>query len=414
MNAPTNGGPPRGGPNAYRQTMDEWRQQALADRGQYEERVKAQINRSFQEYSPPWYASAVGFRRDRNLLVVTSRVSGFAATLGRDLEDSEAKAIAEYTLSNIHTNAALKWATIGLAAYMTYRGRRTWQFPFYKPKLGGRFNPNEATSIFTKKKIRGTYPRLTWHTLRFTAYAAVTMLMVEPVFRSVNFIRTESAMAQDPRLAQFIKEATTRVEKVMLDGPTGSRPTQPGQRKWGGDEKPGSNDEVDGLSNNEDKEQFPAIKAYTERRPPWADAQRGLPSPQNQESNNDWSVLDDDDDASPVAATAKNQQAPTTYAGSSWDRLRRQNQSSQRPQQQAESQARGGWAGASSPQSQPESGWGDNASASSEWGGSKDNYSYSSEDEEKASGKGQAQREFDEMLERERRGNDQSRQWGRK
>lgn len=407
MNSPTNGGPPRGGPQAYRQTMDEWRQQALADRGQYEERVKAQINRSFQEYSPPWYASAVGFRRDRNLLVVTSRVSGFASTLGRDLEDSEAKAIAEYTLTNIHTNAALKWATIGLAAYMTYRGRHTWQFPFYKPKLGGRFNPNEATSIFTNKKIRGPYPRLTWHTLRFTAYAAVTMLMVEPVFRSVNFVRTESAMARDPRLAQFIKEATTRVEKVMLEGPAGSGHNQSGQGRQSGDEKSGSSDEVDG-------DAFPARRRLMEARPPWADLQKPLPPVQPQQSSHDWSVLDDDDDASPVAATAKSARTPTTSGGSSWERLRRQNQSSQQPQPQAESQVQGGWPSASSPQSQSQSdsGWGSNTNTSSEWGGSKDSYPYGSGDGETASSKGQAQREFDQMLERERQGNDQGQQWG--
>ncbi|KAK7433123.1 hypothetical protein QQZ08_000054 [Neonectria magnoliae] len=390
MNGPVNGGPQR---QAYQQSMKEWRQQALADRSQYEERVKAQINRTFQEYSPPFYASIIGFNRERNLLVVTSRVSGFASTLGRDLEDSETKAIAEHTLSNIHTNAELKWATLALAGYMTYRGRRTWQFPFYKPKLGGRFNPNVATSIFSSRKIHGTYPRLTWHTLRFTAYAAVTMLMVEPVFRTVNFIRSESLMAADPRLDRFIKEATSRVEQVMTEGPAG-----PGQQPQRGQRRQSNSDEQD----NTDVDEYgnhtakPRLAPFTARLP-WNEANKEAAA-QKQSSGNDWSVLDDDD-ASPVASSTTNQSSTPAAAGGSWDRLRKQAQPKQQPRQQnPEPEAQDGWADAGGSQSQsqygsqPQSAWGD--------------------DEEGSSAKAQAQREFDQMIERERQGNDQTRQWG--
>lgn len=394
--------------------MDEWRKSALAHRNQYEEHVKAQISRSFQEYSPPFYASVLGFGRDKNLLVVTSRVSGFASSLGRDLEDSEAKAVAEYTLELIHTSAAAKWATIGLAAYMTYRGRRTWQFPFYKPKLGGRFNPNEATSIFTNKKIRGNYPRLTWHTLRFTAYVGVTMLMVEPVFRAVNLIRSQAAMSHDPRLSQLITEANSRVEKIMTEGPAGLRQTNSEPRPWGSESTPRSDGQVEGFddANKEAAVSAPAFQG--ERSRVWANVPRDASSSQTQQSNDSWGVLDDDDDASPLANTARNQQTPTTAGGSSWDRLRRQAQSSQQPQQQDGSQAQGSWADVDRSQSQSGSGWGDNANTSSEWSGPKDSYSYSSADEERAIAKGQAQREFDQMLERERQGNDHSQKWGGK
>ncbi|KPM37490.1 hypothetical protein AK830_g9085 [Neonectria ditissima] len=395
MNGP-NAGPQR---QAYQQTMNQWRQQALADRSQYEERVKAQINRTFQEYSPPFYASIIGFNRERNLLVVTSRVSGFAATLGRDLEDSETKAIAEHTLSNIHTNAELKWATLALAGYMTYRGRRTWQFPFYKPKLGGRFNPNEATSIFSSRKITGTYPRLTWHTLRFTAYAAVTMLMVEPVFRTVNFIRSETFMAADPRLEQFIKEASSKVEQVMSEGP--ARPGQPqrGQRKQSGSDGQGNTDDntddVDEYGNHTAK---PKPLAPFTSRLPWNGADRDSSS-QNQPSGKDWNLLDDDD-ASPVASSSMNQSSTPTASGGSWDRLRKQTQPRPpQPQQQNPGpETQGGWADAGRSQAQPQSG----SQPQSAWG----------EEEEGSSAKLQAQREFDQMIERERQGNDQSRQWG--
>ncbi|KAH7275820.1 hypothetical protein FSOLCH5_005460 [Fusarium solani] len=376
MNPPS--GPTR---EAYKHSMEEWRQQALAQRDQYQPRVQDQINRLFHEYSPPFYASLIGYKRDWNLLVATSRASGFASTLGRELEDQEVKAIAEYTLNNIHNNAAAKYITVGLAAYMTYRGRHTWQFPFYKPKLGGRFNPNEATSIFTNKKIRGRYPRFTWHTLRFTAYAAVTMLMVEPVFRTVNFIRVESAMAQDSRLEQFTKDASKRVEQVMAN-PTSARVpfknnTPKEEGSWG----------------NEDTDRSDQPRYNIPWNRTQVPAQQTQQTQESQSDDHDWDVLDDDD-ASPVASSARNQPV-SSVSGSAWDRIRQQ---SQQPQTQQEPR---GWA----PKSEPQS-WGSSTNSS-------DSYSFSSSDEEKPLAKEQAQQEFDKLVERERRGVDEDK-WGRR
>ncbi|KAM0562797.1 hypothetical protein ACHAPJ_001637 [Fusarium lateritium] len=389
----------------YRHSMEEWRQQALAQRNQYQPRVQEQITRSFHEYSPPWYASIIGYRRDWNLLVATSRVSGFASTLGRDLEDEEAKAIAEYTLNNIHTNAALKWFTIGLAGYMTYRGRRTWQFPFYKPKLNGRFNPNEATSLFTQKKIRGPYPRFTWHTLRFTAYAAVTMLMVEPVFRAVNFIRTETAMTNDSRLKQFTKDASKRVEQVMSN-PTASRVPFTGRDAKGDDENnPWGSSESSETSNNGYENKYQSTPTQY-----WDKAQSSTTTQQSQQHpKDDWSVLDDDDDASPIAASARSQPVYNP-SGSAWDRVRQQSQGAPQQQQQSDFQSRG-WATRSQSESQPQaqSGWG-NKSA----GSSSESFSFSGSDGEKVVAKEQAQNEFDRLVERERKGVDQEKSWGRR
>lgn len=397
--------------------MEQWRQNALAQRGQYEDHVREQINRSFQEYTPPWYASVIGFRRDWNLLVATSRVSGFASTLGRDLEDTETKAIAEYTLNNIHSNAAFKWATIGLAAYMTYRGRHTWQFPFYKPKLGGRFNPNEATSIFNNKKIRGAYPRFTWHTLRFTAYAAVTMLMVEPVFRAVNYIRTETKMANDPRLERFMKEAASKVKKVMSDGPSGGDPRQRRQAEPTDSSDSYTQDEAQEETNG-DRSALPAMQHSADYYRMHDRMRDTAQSQTSQQSGDDWNVLDEEDGASPIAAPVRNQSTTTAPAGSSWERLRQQSRSGQQTQEQSEFTSRGGWAsvGRAQPQSQSESqsGWGSESSSSSEWAGSRDSYTYNSADEERALAKEQAQKEFDEMLEKERNGDQQGRSWGRR
>ncbi|RKK18898.1 hypothetical protein BFJ68_g7205 [Fusarium oxysporum] len=399
MNSQPNGAGPAQSRESYKHSMEEWRQSALAQRNQYEPRVKEQVTRYFQEYSPPFYASVIGYRRDWNLLVATSRVSGFAATLGRDLEDVEAKAIAEYTLDNIHTNAGLKWLSVALAGYMTYRGRRTWQFPFYKPKLGGRFNPNEATSIFTNKKIRGAYPRATWHCLRFTAYSAVIMLMIEPAFRAVSFIRTEAAMTNDPRLKQFTKDAAERVKDVMSN-PTISRAPFTGRDVHKSDENDpwASNDS----SNTSSESRYQPTPTQS-----WDKTQSSTTTQQSQQPNDDWSVLDDDDDdASPIAASSRNKPV-SSPAGSAWERIRQQ---SQGPTQQSDYQSRT-WAAHSQTGSRQESqsGWG-NRSA----GSSSDSFSFSKSDEDRAVAKEQAQDEFDRLVERERKGVDQEKAWGRK
>ncbi|KAG5663146.1 hypothetical protein KAF25_001082 [Fusarium avenaceum] len=413
MNPQPNGPGPAQSRENYRHSMEEWRQSALSQRNQYEPRVKEQVARSFQEYSPPLYASIIGYRRDWNLLVTTSRVSGFAATLGRDLDNEEAKAIAEYTLNNIHTNAGLKWLSVAVAGYMTYRGRRTWQFPFYKPKLGGRFNPNETTSIFSNKKIRGPWPRATWHCLRFTAYLAVTMLMVEPAFRAVNFIRTETAMTHDPRLKQFTKDASKRVEQVMSN-PTISKAPFTGRNAHRGDENDpwASNDgnSNDGNNTSSESSYQPTPTQSWDKSPSYTTIQQS--QQQSQQSNDDWSVLDDDD-ASPVAASARKQpvSSSSSSSGSAWDRVRQQSHGAPRqPQQQSNSQSQG-WAARPQPEAHPRSqtSWG-NESA----GGFGDNFSLNKPDEESVVAKEQAQNEFDRLVERERKGQDQEKSWGRK
>ncbi|CAG7564859.1 unnamed protein product [Fusarium equiseti] len=404
MNPQPNGSGPAQSRENYRHSMEEWRQAALAQRNQYEPRVKEQVTRSFHEYSPPFYASIIGYRREWNLLVATSRVSGFAATLGRDLEDEEAKAIAEYTLSNIHTNASLKWLSLAIAGYMTYRGRHTWQFPFYKPKLGGRFNPNEATSIFTNKKIRGSYPRATWHTLRFTAYAGVTMFMVEPAFRAVNFIRTEAAMTNDPRLKQFTKDASQRVEQVMSN-PTISKTAFTGKDAHrGGEDNPWANNDTNNASSESGYQSYQSTPTQY-----WDKSQSSTTTQQSQQPpKDDWSVLDDDDDASPIAASARKQPV-SAPAGSAWDRIRQQSQGA--PQQQQSDYQSRAWAARSQTESQPQSqsGWGSQAA-----GSSSESFSFSKSDEERAIAKEQAQNEFDRLVESERNSTDQENSWGRK
>lgn len=97
-----------------------------------------------------------------------------------------------------------------------------------------------------------------------------------------------------------------------------------------------------------------------------------------------------DDDASPVAPSARGASSPS--GGSAWDRIRQQAQSGAQPR---------GSPPASS--TEPPSPWG---TSSSSWGGSGSDWPRGSEDQgqqDKEAAKSKAQKEFDELLERERR-----------
>lgn len=391
MNGSPHGGAqsPQVTPENYRGKMDQWRQQASAGRKDYEPQARQQIQSQFQEYSPPLYASIVGYKRDWNLLVAQSRLSGFAATLGRDFSDAEAKAITEYTLQNIHANAACKWATVGLAGYMTYRGRNTWQFPFYRPKLGGRFNPGEASSLFSNKKIRGLYPNLIWHTMRFLSYAVVTSFMVEPIFKAVNHIWTQQDMMKDSRLEQFTKDASRRVEQVLSKGPPQASPRHESSEDDNQSDYTFNRQQIEQQSSSSSSDNSASTNPWY--NPVETTRTREHTQPQTQTQEN-WDVLDDDD-ASPVASPSRATSRSTVSGGSTWERLRQQSQPNT---QQSEYGSSSGWSGSSNSQTQQsQGGWGES-------------------DQAKEATKDQAQAEFDRLVERERGGVDQEKTWGRR
>jgi hypothetical protein len=114
----------------------------MMNRQHYQPQIHEQIQRLFSEYEAPFYARMRGFGRTQTLALAESTVLGLAAGTDRSLNDTETRALTEHFLSSVHNMLAWKWIMTGLAGYMTYRGRQTMRFPFFKPTLtGGRFNP---------------------------------------------------------------------------------------------------------------------------------------------------------------------------------------------------------------------------------------------------------------------------------
>jgi hypothetical protein len=129
------------------------------------------------------------------------------------------------------------------------------------------------------------------------------------------------------------------------------------------------------------------------------------------ESSDRWSSSPVLDDASPLAPEEPStQQQPST---TSWARLRQQARvdSQQRQQQQQGQQQQGSWQQVRS-SSGDQGGWANNADNGAARAQSSESYTFSAADVERDTAKSQAQKEFDAMLEKERRGEGDGAQGG--
>ncbi|RYP82148.1 hypothetical protein DL770_005645 [Monosporascus sp. CRB-9-2] len=275
---------------------------------------------------------------------IIKRVIGASTNAQRRLTAAEIDALSE------HANAAarkLAWAhpaSVAIAAAATANGRNTFKFPFYQPKMTS-FDPYYFPKN-TLPLLKGARAAATWH---FTSRPA------------------------------------------LADSPGTSQSPQPYRR----DDYPDSS--------------APPIsqpQPYPQR-PSWGTPQaqqeelRQSSRPDYSSRNASWDSSPFDDDASPVAPAARRAEAAQVQrppSGSAWDRLRQQTQSDTSDFTKGDSSGR-------------ERGWAqlrqDKAPNTTGGPRSTEQYSYSQQDEEREKrnyDKEQAQKEFDALLESERRG----------
>lgn len=372
-----------------RAAIEERRQRAMVNRQHYQPQIHEQIKRLFSEYEAPFYARIRGFGRAQTLALAESTVLGLAAGTDRSLSDTETQALTEHFLSSVHNMLAWKWVMTGLAAYMTYRGRQSMRFPFFKPIVtGGRFDP--ATG--------GPQVRIMWHTARYAAYYGAFWLIGEPIFQGVNFLRQSYSMDRDPRLASLLRDGRKQAGEVLGAVQDSNNP-QYGEA-WK------TESQQDYSSQSHETDQQPSQPTQSQRQQTWTSYRR--PEQASQPSRDGWDVTDGIDDASPVAPSSRSQaETAQSYSGSAWDRVRQQAQYSPRQDRQDQKT----W---EAPQGKNSS-WGANDDASPQYRGSKENNSWSNPNGEKNTAKNQAQKEFDDLMDRERRGVDEERgSWGRR
>ncbi|KAL7928516.1 hypothetical protein V8C35DRAFT_317938 [Trichoderma chlorosporum] len=366
-----------------RAAMEERRQRAITNRQQFEPQIHEQIQRLFQTYEAPLYARFRGFGKAQTLALAESTVVSLAAVNNRPFADSETQALTEHFLSSVHNLLVWKWAMTGFAAYMAYRGRRIWRFPFFTPEFK-RFSPIGGSPGV----------KFMWHSARFAAYYGTLWVIGEPVFQGMNFMRQRSEMERDLRLRSLLHDGKSQGATLLGGGP---------------DAREQMNDAWAAEAQQESASQYREHEQQsqnTQAQPSWTSYRSPAQSSQSPQRSGSWDshMTEDFDDASPVAPSSRDSSdASTASSGSAWDRIRQQAQ-----YQPSSQQDRKTW-------EKPQSGGGWGSEAESNAQNSRDTYSFSKADEEKNLAKEQAQREFDRLLERERGGADQERSsWSRK
>ncbi|KAJ9151006.1 hypothetical protein NKR19_g5053 [Coniochaeta hoffmannii] len=356
----------------------------------------------------PFWAPLMGSTYAAYKLEIADVVVNTSALLGRGLTPEERDVIAYLAAKRAVTQSFEPPLSLAAAIYLERRGRSTSKFPFYTPKPTS-FDP----SFFPSKRapmLQGPMSLMAWNATRFGCYAFVAHFVGGIFFQSYATSVQTAAMLRDPRLADLRRGFADR--RRGIKAPPGSQGSQP----WQMPEDPSMKDAETPYGDASYAEESAPATATTETTAdrtrdqvspttaptaPYPRARGSYPPPRQQPAPAESSSASEeftessffeDDDASPVAASARAERAASGSGASAWERLRQQAKST--PASQGSGSSTG-------------------APRSRTWGQNTEQYTYSQEDRDKASAKDQAQKEFDAMLEKERRGesDSQSRRW---
>ncbi|KAJ4293808.1 hypothetical protein N0V88_005319 [Collariella sp. IMI 366227] len=318
-----------------------------------------------------------------------TRLATVSTGLGRVVTPTEADAIAYYNAKFYAQSAWSMPASLAVTTYYYRRGRETWRFPWYTPR--GAFTPLAFPSL-KWQLATGIYSMNIWRVLRFGAYLGCCNFVVKNSVLALAQMSCLVGMARDERLQEMSnligrkrEERRERFQEKrgLPPQPPVSQPPSP-QDPAGAQPYP--------TENFQDSPEQPRLQQQQQQQQqsPQQPTRWTQPAPQTQTPPQD----DDSflfDDASPVApAQQQTQQQPqrgTTGPGSAWDRLRQTSKAEEGRQWRPQ--------GGAAPQ---QDGQGQQTS----------DYTFSSTEQDKAYAKEQAQKEFDAMLERERRGTGES------
>ncbi|KAL2150802.1 hypothetical protein VTH82DRAFT_7365 [Thermothelomyces myriococcoides] len=292
--------------------------------------------------------------------------------VGRLLTPSEADALAYYRAKFCSRAAWAPPAVLLTAAIFTYRGRSTFRFPFYSPKPAS-FNPMFFPSA-SRPLISGPAAVRMWHLLRFAAYGFMSQLVVKNIIYSYAQTTTLVGALRDDRL-KILRE-------TIPHRPQGT--VHPHSPATASSAELGRTPATPAPAPSPD---FSPVPQKAKEQPRWTQqTSASQPPPQDE----DESYLFDD--ASPVAPSQRQTPLsgprPSSAGGSAWDRIRERARSEEGAAWNPSQHQNGVPVGQQQPQQQQRG----------------EQYTYSPAEQEKAYAREQAQKEFDAMLERERRG----------
>ncbi|KAH8170983.1 hypothetical protein LIA77_09764 [Sarocladium implicatum] len=341
----------------------------------------------------PWAVTSVHILNRTAASVAAAR-----SQISRDLSDREVSALVRVSRAHTAAYAEGQWLSLLLAGVLYMRGRKTNRFPFWTPKQG---------------RVPGGGGPIT-QLMRMSAYSTVCVLAMGPVNSGYALMASMNEIKRnDADLKQMFDEVQKSRATRMQAHSQGGNPRQHASMRRAPvqDNSAQTWEGGNGQSQSFESQQQQQQPAYTAR---WPQDQSTQYTPESRpqryqsprpvaepEQSDPWGSSPIIDDASPLAPSEPDSSQP---ANTTWARLRQQARSN-KPQQPS---ANSSWNQVRQSGAAEES-W-DNANTMDDGasrgtrGQPRDSYTFSPQDAERATAKDQAQRDFDAMLERERRG----------
>ncbi|TQV97455.1 hypothetical protein IF1G_03198 [Cordyceps javanica] len=376
---------------AVRAELEAKRRATAEKQRRYAPVAKEQMARVFGDTSPAWYARLRLLTPSLYARIAEAGVLGLSVGHDRPLSDAEARAVAEHTTAGADRMALISWGLSGAALLLTWRGRRTLRFPMWTPQVA---HPPP-----------GAYLRMAmWHGARYVAYSAALSFTVRAPLMAYNAVYEQQQMRDDPRLRWLRGDEQASSGAQNGDGSgwndEGSAYRDDTQQQQQQQQQQQATQEATqsgwdsyykqaGQQPQQPQQQY-GQSTRSQESAGWGSSYSQSPSSSTQLPSSAWDSADVDD-ASPIASSAQNTPYGSTGGGgSTWERLRQQ---SQRGSQQQQQQQR------SPPPPPPPQSTGGN------WGDSGDGADRAAQEK--------AQRDFDELVERDRQGQGQGRSgWG--
>ncbi|PHH76184.1 hypothetical protein CDD80_1739 [Ophiocordyceps camponoti-rufipedis] len=330
---------------------------------QYEPVIHEQVQRLIN-------TDGLGLRNPSKVASVTQNLAvSIAATYGKQPSDEQILAMFRKFSQSLNWMLFFQFSVGCWAGAQAFKGRKTFRFPFWTPK------PENWRPALNPHKC-GQGGRFIWHGLRWTSYYALYSAFLAPI--SSLFLTTALTIEfrNDPRFRGLMRAERQQNHAQPSDDQTG----------WG------SSSQSERIT---DQASFNAESSISaQARTGWDAPRRQQKIPSSQQDS--WDSIPDD--ASPT--TSQDEGRDTNSSGSAWDRVRQQSRGQQ---------------GSDAGNATFETAYGHdrNAAGTQDRGGG-ESYSFSSSDEERAAAKTVSQKEFDDLLERERRGVDQQSTSGRR
>ncbi|KAG4418254.1 hypothetical protein IFR04_008612 [Cadophora malorum] len=345
----------------------------------------------------PWIGSLVGYNDELLSKALTKKIAHSSQVLQRPLSQEEVDAFAFWTAKQVSILSYGVPFGVGGGLWRCWSTANEFRMPFYRPNLET-FNPQAFPPRMAV--LKGNNAIMAWHALRAVLYGGMGNILGQLFFGSYSMSVATVGELGDKRLKPFIDAVKSQAAKQR-----GSLPNTTGQPGIG--QQPGigvqSRDDAspgtipmaeqspdtswEGMSEKKQPETTPQPKRWPQARPTPA------PPPVDESSDQPFGMFDDASPTGGQGVQADIRAAPvTSQGGSAWDRIRRGEQSStQRTAPITGSQ-----------QAQNQNAW---SRVQKDGAAISEGYSYSKAEEGDLA-KGEAQKEFDARVERERRGGD--------